>query len=633
MLEEIANPDLLLYHAQQLQKKNFKPGFDGMRAQALCVWLELNADKLCRQLLRGTYDPMPALSFRTAKFDGTYRQLVKLSALDMAIQGGILGCLVPICQHLLPENVCAYLPGRGVQTAVEQFCTLSSQYPYAAKLDPTACFDNIDHTVLKDTLHTLLSDPALTELIMRYVRMPVIIDKKLTHPQKGVLQGAPLSNLLCNLYFVPLDEYLRQQDIPFIRYADDIVIFASSREEAKVRQSKLADFMRERLKLKENKKKSQLSRCTDMTYLGIRFERTKSGISAIDDNADKESAISKNWQICTPANPHRTLDILSDGILRQKDLSLAFESADRTTPIPVKATDILNVYSSVILDSHFLQRAMENSITVNIFDRRDKLIGRFIPNTPMPSPQIPHKQLQAYFDPAARLHLARQFVQASVHNSKLNIRYYARHRESEVFSDALKRISELEKQIRRCDSYENLLLLEARAKGQYYRCFDDFLASTCFRFEKRTKRPPHNEINAMISFGNTVLYNYIATQIYQTHLDIRIGFLHAANRRLESLNLDIAEAYKPLIVDRVAFSSLNLKSIQSTDFIHTEDQAVFLSEVGKRKFLRAFYEKLETRITINADARTYRRIITEDVQALVRHFRNGEDYRSFRQVK
>jgi CRISPR-associated endonuclease Cas1 subtype I-B len=632
MLKEIARPELLQHHAQQLQKKNFKPGFDGMKPQALSVWLELHAQKLCGQLRRGTYEPMPALGFRTAKFDGTYRQLAKLTALDMTVQNAMLSAMMPACGELLPPNICAYLPGRGVRCAVEQFCALGSANPFAAVLDPAACFVNLDHTVLENLLQTLFPDREVVGLIMKYVRMPVMADKQLTYPQRGVLQGEPLSNLLCNLYFVPLDRYLLQQGIPFIRYADDIVLFASTREEAAQRYSDAAAFLKNELKLKENKKKAKVCRSVDMTYLGVRFEQTRDGIGAVGEAAEAD-AVCKNWQSCTPADSHRCVDILSDGILRQKDMSIAFETVERIQSLPVKATEVINVYSSVIFDSHFLQRAMENRITVNVFDRHDKLIGRFIPNAPLHTPCIPHRQLLEYYDAEARMELARSFVLAAVHHSKLNIRYYARHRESEVLSDALKGISELEKQIKRCGVYEELLLLDARAKEQYYRCFEIFLAGTPFRFEKRSKRPPHNEMNAMISCGNTVLYNDIATRIAQTPLDDRIGYLHATNRRPESLNLDVAESYRPLIVDRVVFSMVNLKRMQPADFIRTDSGGVYLTDNGKRKFLRAFYEKLDAKLTVNGESCSYRRIITEDIRSLVRHFRSGESYQSFKQVK
>ena len=71
---------------------------------------------------------------------------------------------------------------------------------------------------------------------------------------------------------------------------------------------------------------------------------------------------------------------------------------------------------------------------------------------------------------------------------------------------------------------------------------------------KRTRRPPKDPLNAMISFGNTLLYQRIANEINRTSLDIRIGIIHAAGTRPESLNLDLADLFKPILVDRTIFT-------------------------------------------------------------------------------
>ena len=142
-----------------------------------------------------------------------------------------------------------------------------------------------------------------------------------------------------------------------------------------------------------------------------------------------------------------------------------------------------------------------------------------------------------------------------------------------------------------------------------------------------------NEVNAMLSFGNTVLYNYLATHIYKSPLDIRTGFLHATNNRMESLNLDIAEIFKPLIVDRVVFSLINLRCINLTHFYTTPNGEVYLNETGKRIFLRAFYEKLNTVVTVKDDRKSYRRIIKNEISQLSLHFKNDEKYKGFRQVR
>ena len=181
--------------------------------------------------------------------------------------------------------------------------------------------------------------------------------------------------------------------------------------------------------------------------------------------------------------------------------------------------------------------------------------------------------------------------------------------------------------------YERLLLLEARTRKEYYSCFDHFSPSEEFIFDIRSRMPPRNEMNAMISFGNTVLYNQFAFLINKSPLDIRIGYLHSTNGfRKESLHLDVSEIFKPLIVDRVVFSMINLKMIHPYHFKTEENGAVYLTEDGKRAFLRALYSKFDEALMVNGRPMTYRMLMEEEVRLLVRHFRNSEKYRAFRQL-
>ena len=251
----------------------------------------------------------------------------------------------------------------------------------------------------------------------------------------------------------------------------------------------------------------------------------------------------------------------------------------------------------------------------------------------MTVPNMQKEQLLQYYDEKKRLTLAKSFVLSSIHNCRLNIRYYNKQKENPHYGAVLNKLHSLEKDIKNCNAYESLLLLEAHAREAYYSCFDFFIEKSTYCFHSRSRRPPLNEVNALLSFGNTVLYNLIATEINKSSLDIQIGYLHATNRRPESLNLDIAEAFKPLLVDRTVFSLINLNMLNEDDFSQADHGAVYLSQNGKRKYLRAFYEKLDNTLTIHTEKLTYLQIIRRDVQALTRYFRHDERYVPFKQVK
>ena len=96
---------------------------------------------------------------------------------------------------------------------------------------------------------------------------------------------------------------------------------------------------------------------------------------------------------------------MSEGILRQKDFSLLFETSEENSSLPISSIDMINIYSSVILDSGFLNKVLQAGILINIFDNYGKLVGRFSPNSSLKAPVVTHEQLQAYYDEKHRLFL------------------------------------------------------------------------------------------------------------------------------------------------------------------------------------------------------------------------------------
>ena len=111
------------------------------------------------------------------------------------------------------------------------------------------------------------------------------------------------------------------------------------------------------------------------------------------------------------------------------------------------------------------------------------------------------------------------------------------------------------------ESIAELMAVEGNTRELYYKGFDIIINDKDFMFEERTRRPPQNYLNTLISFGNTLAYTTCLSEIYKTHLDPRIGYLHSTNFRRFSLNLDVAEIFKPILVDRIIFNCIGKKII------------------------------------------------------------------------
>ncbi len=172
--------------------------------------------------------------------------------------------------------------------------------------------------------------------------------------------------------------------------------------------------------------------------------------------------------------------------------------------------------------------------------------------------------------------------------------------------------------------------IEGKMRERYYQAWRHIL-SEGWTFERRVRRPPDNEVNALISFGNSMLYTVCLSEIYRTQLTPTISYLHEPGARRFSLALDLSEIFKPLIVDRAIFRLINTGQIKDSHFDRSLD-GCFLTDAGKRLFLGALNDTLLTTIKHRRLGRsvTYRHLIRLECYKLIRHLTGVEPYRAFR---
>jgi CRISPR-associated protein Cas1 len=171
--------------------------------------------------------------------------------------------------------------------------------------------------------------------------------------------------------------------------------------------------------------------------------------------------------------------------------------------------------------------------------------------------------------------------------------------------------------------------IEGNIRQTYYSGFDIILNDHAM--EGRSKQPPLNEVNALVSFGNMLCYTQVLDQIYHTQLNPTISFLHEPGYRRYSLALDLAEIFKPILVDRTIFRVLNKKEIQSKDF-DIQVNRVVLKESGKKKFLKAFEERLSETIQHRVLKKkvSYKHLIKLECYKLSKHLLEIETYQPFK---
>ncbi|WP_242968621.1 CRISPR-associated endonuclease Cas1 [Sulfobacillus sp. hq2] len=165
---------------------------------------------------------------------------------------------------------------------------------------------------------------------------------------------------------------------------------------------------------------------------------------------------------------------------------------------------------------------------------------------------------------SGRFTLARAFVQGAAANILRVLRYYGNR--GKEMAHPIDEIAKLEQRTDLVATIPELMAIEGNIREHYYQAFDAILEGSGFVFGTRTRRPPANQLNALISFGNSLMYTSVMGEIYKTHLDPRLGYLHTSNQRRFSLNLDVAEIFKPIVVDRLIFTLVGKKVITLKDF-------------------------------------------------------------------
>jgi len=326
----------------------------------------------------------------------------------------------------------------------------------------------------------------------------------------------------------------------------------------------------------------------------------------------------------------RTYYIFKSGRLRRKQntLYLEVEGEERARPIPVEDVEQIYLFGEVDMNTKLLNFLGQKGIVVHCFNYYGFYTGSFYPRETNISGHLIVRQVEHYLDHGKRLEIAREFVLGAWHNLHRNLLYY-RNRGRDV--DKVVEAVEREKgSILQAATVEQLRGAEGRCRDHYYRAFNHIL-SLSEPFTRRVKRPPDNMINALLSFGNTMLYTAVLREIYVTQLNPTISYLHEPSARRFSLALDIAEVFKPIIVDRVIFSLLNKRTLGEADFLE-EVGFTYLNEEGRKKFVREFEERLQATVKHRRLKRSvsYRQLLRLECYRLIRHLVGMERYESLK---
>ena len=259
----------------QVYRNKGGAGVDGVSVMELKSLLRTHAERYTQQIERESYQVSPILGIEIPKSNGKKRMLGIPTVVDRVFQQALHQVLQPIFETDFQKHSYGFRPQRNAHQAVAQSLkNINSGYQCIVDIDLKSFFDEVEHYVLLELIYKKVKCRPTMKLLRSFLRAPILISGKLHKRKKGVPQGSPLSPLLSNILLNELDKELEKRGHRYVRYADDFSIYVRSKKSAKRVGNSIYKFLRDKLRLPINRKKSGIRKPLDFQVLGFGFVPT-----------------------------------------------------------------------------------------------------------------------------------------------------------------------------------------------------------------------------------------------------------------------------------------------------------------------------------------------------------------------
>lgn len=275
------------------------------------------------------------------------------------------------------------------------------------------------------------------------------------------------------------------------------------------------------------------------------------------------------------------------------------ETVVRRFPIHILEGIVCFNYTGV--SPGLVQLCNENEISVTFLNPHGRFQGKFIGITN--GNVLLRREQYRIADDDRSLIISKNFIEAKLINSrKIYLRLARDHQNSVDIVEITNVIDYLKKQIQMistCDNKDSLRGIEGDAARIYFQNFDQLILNQNddFKFVLRTRRPPLNRVNAMLSFLYSILTYEVQAALETVGLDSYVGFFHTDRPGRAGLALDLIEELRAYLVDRLVLTMINRHQISATDFEVKENQAVLLNDKGREKVLSQWQKRKQQEIT------------------------------------
>lgn len=638
---------------QQAWQKNLAndgvAGVDGVSLQDFALSASTRLKALQKEVLRGDYQPQPLKRAWMPREGKTPRALAIPTVKDRVLQTAVALVLSPILELEFETASYAYRPQRSVQKAVARITELrDAGFRWVVDADISAYFDTIDHQRLRELVAHHVPDERLQGLIAQWLQAPVDEGGRRTVPTKGIAQGSPLSPLLANLYLDALDEAILGQSLHLVRYADDFIILCREKAQAEDALELTSDVLQD-LKLGLNNDKTRIAHFSHgFRFLGKQFLNNdvievpvltapepiptpvpgppSAPATTVPEPAPTLAADTEAPE--PPAYSFRTLYLLQQGCQLRKDgeqLCVVKEGAT-LSQIPAHLLDLVLVYGHNQLTTPALQFCFERAIPVAYLTAQGRFCG-VADALDLRAVELQMLQVQRHTDAAWCLEAARAIVRGKLENSRLALQRGSRHRQADTH-DAEIMLRDLATHTKSADTLETLNGIEGAGAKEYFAAWAKLLPDG-WRFDSRNRQPPLDPVNALLSYGYTLLYWNLYALLRARGLNPHWGAYHALRAGHAALASDLIEEFRALLVDRLVLKLLHAGSVQPGQFTVSESGCEIQLD-ARRTLIEAFEAQLANPIRHpDSGLIDWRRVIDGQALLWIRTLRGQAEYRRF----
>lgn len=607
----ITQPQLIAMAIEQIEQK---PNIDQLTERT-----HSQINSALGQIRNANYHPPSLQGFTIPKSDGEQRMLAVSPLYDRILQKAAALFLTPGLDAIMGQGSYGYRKGLSRQQVRYEIQNAYRQgYKWVYESDIEDFFDSIDRPQLIGRLESLFGEDPLWSLLENWLNQNIryqdtIIERQ--HNPKGIPQGSPLSPLLANYILDDFDSDLELHGFKMIRFADDFIILCKNIHQAEL-AAKGVEYSLSQVKLDINRDKTHIvSMEQGFRFLGYLF-REDHAIEIAGQKSDGTTTFTAEdlpkslppWLAnmgTKPAKPISDEDSPNQqiGELEEQGLHLvlAGDAQILTTDnhhLVVKKEDAIThkvsweqLHAITLIGLHTMtlpaqHQALRNKIPVHMADRTGQYLGALTSFKPA---QNNYKnwfiQLQMSDRHDFTLQIAKNIVNSRIHNQRQTLFKRKAHRKE--LQAVFTKLKNLSQKVEHAEKLSSLNGYEGTAAREYFACFNLFLPEWA-QFEKRTRRPPKDPFNVLLSLGYTVLYSHVDSILQAAGFMTWKGVYHQQSAAHAALASDIMETYRHL-VERFAIYAINHSQIKQDDFRYEKNQngtqLIRLSAEARRRYI------------------------------------------------